>query len=306
MAKSSSFESFVVFVVHLLSCTDMIKALILDVDGVLLDARPSYHAVAEEAARRAVARILGEQAARAAPFDRTAEVAVFKAAGGFNDDWEMSRAIGILIWLRAQGRAPPLREFVEGGGVERLARRWSAPAAMNQASIARDCGSLYGGRSHCRLLFGFDPPADAPERGYWEREELLVDRELLERVAARMPVALFTGRNPGEAELALLRTGLAVPPGLRWVADGRPRKPDPEGLLRLCAQMLPPRGGAGFTGDGPEPKAEASIVALFIGDTADDRAAAEAAQAGGAPLRYAHVQEPGDTARALAALLNDT
>ena len=42
-----------------------VRGVILDVDGVLLDARPSYHAVAEEAARRALAPLLGEAQARA-------------------------------------------------------------------------------------------------------------------------------------------------------------------------------------------------------------------------------------------------
>ena len=36
-----------------------VRAVIFDVDGVLLDARASYHAVAEEAARRAVMEVTG-------------------------------------------------------------------------------------------------------------------------------------------------------------------------------------------------------------------------------------------------------
>jgi phosphoglycolate phosphatase-like HAD superfamily hydrolase len=73
------------------------------------------------------------------------------------------------------------------------------------------------------------------------------------------------------------------------VSDGRPRKPDPEGLLWLCGELVRPGGEA-----------------LFVGDTADDRAAAEAARARGAPLVYAHVEAPGDTARALSRLLDET
>ena len=80
-----------------------VRGVVLDVDGVLLDARPSYHAVAEEAARRAIVPLVGEERARAAEFDRVREVPAFKAAGGFNDDWEMSRAIALLLYLRARG-----------------------------------------------------------------------------------------------------------------------------------------------------------------------------------------------------------
>src|SRR5207248_2952362 len=187
-----------------------VQAVIFDVDGVLLDARASYHAVAEEAARRAVSEVVGEPCT--ASFDRDREVPRFKAAGNFNDDWEMARGIA-----------------------------------------------------------------------------LLADPALLERVAAHFPVALYTGRNPGEAALALLRCELHVPQRLCWVADGRPRKPDPAGLLWLCNELVRPGGEV-----------------LFIGDTADDRTAAEAARARGAALVYAHVAGPGETTRALSRLLAET
>ncbi len=275
-----------------------VRAVIFDIDGVLLDARPSYHAVAEEAARRAVASVIGEEAARAVPFEREAEVAQFKAAGGFNDDWEMARAIALFLLLRARGKAPPLAAFLaaaQGNGVSGVYAAFADAALgapFTHEAIARDCGALYGGKSHCQLLFGFPPPAWAPARGLWEREELLADATLLQLVVERFPLALFTGRNPGEAELALLRTGLVVPRGRRWVADGRPRKPDPVGLVELSAELL-----AGVTF--PE------AVALFIGDTADDVSAAKGAKAGGARLLYAHIERAGDTARVLSQLLRE-
>jgi phosphoglycolate phosphatase-like HAD superfamily hydrolase len=271
-----------------------VQAVIFDVDGVLLDARASYHAVAQEAARRAVAEVLGEPCT--APFDAGREVAGFKAAGRFHDDWEMARGIALLLHLRQRGAAPDLRRFLDaaqGGGVLGLARAFPDIAARYpQERISRLCGALYGGRSHCRELFGFearDVLADAPERGLCEQEPLLADPALLKRVAGRFPVALYTGRNPGEAALALARCELHVPQRLCWVSDGRPRKPDPEGLIWLCGELVRPGGEA-----------------LFVGDTADDRAAAEAARARAAPLLYAHVVEPADTTRVLSRLLAET
>jgi HAD superfamily phosphatase len=268
-----------------------VRAVIFDVDGVLLDARASYHAVAEEAARRAVAEVLGEPCT--APFDRDREVPQFKAAGRFNDDWEMARGIALLLHLRQRGAAPGLQRFLQaaqGTGVAGLAKALPLIAASYpQERISRLCGALYGGRSHCRELFGFDALdalPDAPERGLWEQEPLLVDPALLQRVAKRFPVALYTGRNPGEAALALVRCQLQVPQRLCWVSDGRPRKPDPEGLVWLCGELL--RSGG---------------EALFVGDTADDQAAADAARARGAPLIYAHVAGPDGTDRALERLL---
>jgi HAD superfamily hydrolase (TIGR01548 family) len=279
-----------------------VRAVIFDVDGVLLDARPSYHAVAEEAARRAVAEIAGEEKARAAPFDRVLEVAQFKAAGNFNDDWEMARAIALVLLIRARhGKDAPSLAYLlasaGGRGVEGLYAHHGHELAdltprqreaLSLKRIATTCGALYGGKSHCKLLFGFDPPPWAPDQGLWEREELLADAALLRQVAKRFPLALFTGRNPGEAELALIRTGLVVPEPRRWVSDGRPRKPEPHGLVELCRDLLPSGGQA-----------------LFVGDTADDRKAAEAARALGARLLYAHVAEPGETSRVLEKLLRE-
>ena len=271
-----------------------VQAVIFDVDGVLLDARASYHTVAEEAARRAVSEVVGEPCT--APFDRDREVPRFKAAGNFNDDWEMARGIALLLHLRQRGAAPELQRFLDaarGRGIQGLVEALPSIAPMYpQDRISRLCGALYGGRSHCRELFGFeadDALSGAPDNGFWQREELLADPAVLERVAARFPVALYTGRNPGEAALALLRCELHVPQRLCWVADGRPRKPDPAGLLWLCNELVRPGGEV-----------------LFIGDTADDRAAAEAARARGAPLVYAHVAGPGETTRVLSRLLAET
>jgi HAD superfamily phosphatase len=280
-----------------MSLLSRVRGVILDVDGVLLDARPSYHAVAEEAARRAIAPLIGDAAARAVPFDRRREVPAFKAAGGFNDDWEMSRAIALLLYLRARGEAPALPEFLAaagGRGVNELYTRYPAPPIPHDR-LARICGALYGG-SRCRELFGFDARdalPDAPERGLWENEEVLPDLRVLDAVAARFPLALYTGRNPGEARLARQLCGLEIPAELCWVADGkRPRKPDPAGLLWLTHALLrnAPRGSQ----------------ALFVGDTADDQAAARAAQDASAPIVYAHVEAQGDTTRVLSRLLADT
>ena len=157
-----------------------VRGVIFDVDGVLLDARASYHAVAEEAARRAVAEVIGEPCV--APFDREREIPSFKAAGRFNDDWEMARGIALLLHLRQRGASPELQRFLDsarGGGVAGLAGALPSIAPLYpQERVSRLCGALYGGRSHCRELFGFEADEalpDAPERGLWEREELLAD-----------------------------------------------------------------------------------------------------------------------------------
>src|SRR5205085_6948484 len=129
-----------------------------------------------------------------------------------------ARAIALVLLIRARhgDKAPSLSYLLAtaaGRGVEGLFAAQEHELAVLTAeqrdalalrSIATTCGALYGGKSHCKMLFGFDPPAWAPERGLWEREDLLADAALLREVDKRFALALFTGRNPGEAELALI------------------------------------------------------------------------------------------------------
>ena len=203
----------------------------------------------------------------------------------------MSRAIALLLYLRARGEAPDLARFLARAGGRGVTALYEAhPLPIAAQTVARICGALYGG-SMCRDLFGFeatDALPDAPERGMWENEEVLPDPRLLGAVAARFPLALYTGRNPGETRLAQRLCGLNIPADLCWVADGRPRKPDPAGLLWLTHALLR--------------KAPPGSKVLFVGDTADDRAASQAAQDAGAPIIYAHVEAAGDTSRVLSGM----
>ncbi|MFW5903698.1 MAG: TIGR01548 family HAD-type hydrolase, partial [Halolamina sp.] len=58
-----------------------IDALVLDVDGVLVDVADSY--------RRAIVESIEHVHGRTI---RTDDVQAFKDAGGFNDDWELTYA----------------------------------------------------------------------------------------------------------------------------------------------------------------------------------------------------------------------
>ena len=89
----------------------------------------------------------------------------------------------------------------------------------------------------------------------------------------------------------MARCALRIPEELCWVADGRPRKPDPAGLVWLTHKLL---------------KGKPGTEVIFVGDTADDQAAARAAQDRGAPMVYAHIEQPGDTTRVLSRLLAES
>ncbi len=94
--------------------------------------------------------------------------------------------------------------------------------------------------------------------GLRESERLLVDRDLLRRLAARRPLGIVTGRPRAEARWFLDRTGISdLFAAVVCLEDG-PLKPDPE-PVRIALERL-------------------SVErAWMVGDTPDDLLAAKAA-----------------------------
>jgi len=107
-----------------------------------------------------------------------------------------------------------------------------------------------------------------------EREVLIPTTSLLDRLAARRPLAIVTGRPRAEAEWFLERVGIAHLFGTVVAMEDAPPKPDPA-PVRLALERLGVRR------------------AWMVGDTSDDMHAA--AQAGVLPLAVA---APGDQAPA--------
>ena len=98
-----------------------------------------------------------------------------------------------------------------------------------------------------------------PEKaGLRESESLLVDRELLERLAARRPLGIVTGRPRDEAVWFLEKTGIADLFGTLVCMEDGPLKPDPEPVRIACERL-----GVGR--------------AWMVGDTPDDIRAAQGA-----------------------------
>jgi histidinol-phosphate aminotransferase len=117
--------------------------------------------------------------------------------------------------------------------------------------------------------------------GLREREVLIPSSSLLERLAARRPLAIVTGRPRAEAQWFLERAGVAHLFGTVVVMEDAPSKPDPA-PVRLALERLGVRR------------------AWMIGDTPDDVRAA--AQAGVLPLA---VVAPGDEPSLAVAALRD-
>lgn len=156
--------------------------LAFDIDGVLIDTRPSYRSI--------VLELSG-----AAP----EELSWFKDNGGFNDDWELTRAL--ISWI-AGGR-PPLIEV----------RGWE--------DVVRLCGHDPGDLS---------ARCDAMYRERWRLEKPLVDSGLLHMLSVEFEVVAVTGRRTWELERAEELLDFRFK---RATHADLLRKPDPEALLRL-------------------------------------------------------------------------
>lgn len=187
--------------------------VIFDVDGVLLDVRPSFYAI--------IRKLSG---------CTLADIALFKAHGGYNDDWELARAM--CVWITA-GRPKPLPE----GGWRRMINQYG----RDPGDLSRRCARMY-------------------RDTYWREEAPLLDKARLDRLAAVANVAACTGRNREELAMAQELLGFTFP---HATTAEDVRKPDPQALLRLA-----PRGYFfGDTEDDRRCAAEAGFVYHHVTDT---------------------------------------
>ncbi|HWC73077.1 MAG TPA: aminotransferase class I/II-fold pyridoxal phosphate-dependent enzyme [Gemmatimonadales bacterium] len=134
-------------------------------------------------------------------------------------------------------------------------------------------------RVTCRFQTLYLGTAAAP--GMRERERSIVPRAVLERLSARLPLAIVTGRPPDEARWFLEREGIAGLFSAVVSMEDAPRKPDPA-PVRLALIRLGVRR------------------AWMIGNTPDDVRAAR-----GASVMPLGVVAPGDDLPATAAALLD-
>jgi HAD superfamily phosphatase len=95
-------------------------------------------------------------------------------------------------------------------------------------------------------------------KGLINRERWIPQDGLLDRLAERFELAIFTGRSTMEADITLTRQGLRDRFLLVTSSDVEREKPAPDGLLKIAA-MRPGK------------------PLLYVGDTVDDARAARSA-----------------------------
>lgn len=238
-------------------------AVVLDIDGVLVDVADSYRRAIVES----IERVYGDTIEKE-------DVQLFKDAGGFNNDWELTYAAALYVLARREKPQLSLETYTgliaaSGGGLEGArtavadeldpASREQVLADWDKERLRDVFQQLYLGADLYRELEGGEP--DLETEGYIHDESVLLAPDTREALET-WPLGVLTGRPRAEAEIALERVGLEVDDERRFTMDDwAGGKPDPEALVTLAERL-----GAD------------SVV--FVGDTLDDvHTASNAAEA---------------------------
>jgi HAD superfamily phosphatase len=231
-----------------------VGAVVLDIDGVLVDVENSY--------RRAIIETIEQ--CYGATVDRD-DIQRFKDAGGFNNDWELTDAIALFVLAKRAGTDLTMEEYTDtiagtGGGLSaaQAAIGESLPPAEREMVLANwDTDrhrevfqQLYLGDDLYREIEGGEPAGG--NEGFIHDEAVLVDSATLSTLTDRYEVGVLTGRPAAEAEIALERVGLDLPDEqIVTMDDWDGGKPDPDALVDLAEEL----GGDSL---------------VFVGDTLDD------------------------------------
>jgi len=231
-----------------------VDAVVLDVDGVLVDVADSYRRAVVES----VERVYGET------LDRDA-LQAFKDAGGFNNDWELTDGVALYVLARREGYAGDVDAYTaeiadRGGGL--AAAKATLRDAMAADAAARAFGAwdteelrdvfqhLYLGSDLYRDIEGEEPRFET--KGFVHDEPVIVEEATVGTLEHRYDIGVITGRPAAEADIALERAGLDIDPGACYTMDDwAGGKPDPDALLALAAVFAADR-------------------VAFVGDTLDD------------------------------------
>jgi len=248
-------------------------AVVLDIDGVLVDVAESYRRTVVETVTRVYGKTVSKEALQP-----------FKDAGGFNNDWDLTDAVALYVLAREEGLDYSIEEFTDriarsGGGFSaaRSVVDDALPADARErvhATLDREYNrevfqQLYLGSERYREIEGEEPTLSEP--GFIDEETVLLDPETIDALRARFEIGVLTGRPSAEANIALRRVGLSIPEEHRFTMDDwEAGKPDPGALVTLAERL------------------DAKAVA-FAGDTLDDVRTAVNAEEGDPDRSYAGI-----------------
>ncbi len=250
-----------------------IDTLVLDIDGVILDVRSSFRVAISQTVQFYFISVIKWPGKTI--LISPEETQLFKLAGGFNNDWELTYTVILFYLSKALGkesslevlrsREPSLESFTDklkigGGGLETAEKvivneineeqkQWIL-SHWDTTLIQRIFQEYYGGVDYCARLYGFEPTY-IREKGLIGKERVLAEVDLVKPWYPR--IGIVTGRTASEAEVAMELSGLQPLLDRKRIVsdDGKVRKPDPQVLLRLAEEID-------------------TRIGLYIGDTPDD------------------------------------
>jgi phosphoglycolate phosphatase-like HAD superfamily hydrolase len=215
------------------------KLIVFDMDGVLIDVSKSYRETVRETARLFF-KMAPSSGKLPEPLFPLKDLAAVKQSGGLNNDWDLSCLVISLLFNEIE--KPPVyerkdpwhryRETIGQCDVAALAeflKSTSTPLAalLRKAGKTKnafiyglytgDVGSgniikqifqeVYLGKDLFEATYGQVPQFYLDE-GFNQREQLLVDKHILEELATNHILAIATGRPRAEANYPLDRFGI--------------------------------------------------------------------------------------------------
>lgn len=256
------------------SLIPQIDSLVLDVDGVILDVAASFRVAISETVQYFFTNVLKFKGSTL--LITPDETQLFKLAGRFNNDWELTYGVCLFYLGEAfekstenvdalREESKELSEFTaevkeRGGGLKSVLKLTFEHLDVEQQAkiqkvwdrklIKQVFQEIYAGLEYCEKFYGYKPEFLKRE-GLLNQEKVIVNKVLVERFYPN--VAVLTGRTKEETDFALEKTGLAplISRSLLEYDDGGATKPDPQVLVKLSEEM--------------ETK-----VGIYVGDTVDD------------------------------------
>lgn len=251
-----------------------IDTFVFDIDGVLVDVTGSFRVVISKTTQYYFASIL--KFSGKATLITPEETQLFKLAGGFNNDWDITYAVVLFYLVKSISQGSPnvdemrnsgenLKKFTEsikksGGGLKvakeialtKLSQREKKELKKlyDKNLIRQIFQEYYGGIDYCQRLYGFEP-SYIKQKGLTNREKILVDINFIKDFHKR--VGILTGRTREETELILQRMKIDsfISPGYIVYNKSGMRKPHPQTLITLGRKLKTKLG-------------------IYFGDTLDD------------------------------------
>ena len=228
-------------------------AVVLDIDGVLIDVSQSYRRAIVDTVDRCYNQTI-----------KRTDIQEFKNAGGFNNDWDVTNAVALYI-LTTRHESVSVDQFTtqiaaHGGGLESaltVVDNYLSTAdyemvldAWNSDRLRDMFQALYLGSERYRELEDGEPPIDT--QGYIIDEPVIIETETVDLLRKTTKIGILTGRPAAEASIALDRVQFSIPSSHQFTMDDwEEGKPHPRALQMLADRL------------------EANTI-VFVGDTLDD------------------------------------